>query len=289
MSQDAIWQVTILGCGSSGGVPRPDGDWGACDPGNPKNRRRRCSILVEYAESVELFDAGTRTVAVIDTSPDFREQMLSAGVKRLDGVIFTHDHADQTHGIDDLRPYVLRARKRMPVWMMPETAQSLTQRFKYIFTAREGSPYPAILDLILIEAEHQDFHVPGPGGDMPVRMARLEHGGIMAAGYRFGPFAYSPDVSGIPDSSFELFRSVPCWIVDALRETPHPTHASVSDALGWLERAKAGKGVLTNLHVDLDYAVLADRLPDHVQPAFDGFMIDSRSLDNDNNDISYVS
>ncbi|MEE2524952.1 MBL fold metallo-hydrolase [Hyphobacterium sp. HN65] len=285
MSPEPVWKVTILGCGSSGGVPRPDGDWGACDPGNPKNRRRRCSILVEYADTDAQFDTGERTRIVVDTSPDFREQMLSAGVKRLDGVIFTHDHADQTHGIDDLRPYVLRARKRMPVWMLPETASSLTKRFKYIFTAREGSPYPAILDLTLVDAEHQDFHIPGPGGDMPVQMARLEHGGIIAAGYRFGPFAYSPDVSGIPDASFALVRNIPCWIVDALRETPHPTHASVSDALDWLERSMAGKGILTNLHVDLDYAALSERLPEIVTPAYDGMTVDSRNINNDNNDI----
>lgn len=273
MTDTAIWQVTILGCGSSGGVPRPDGDWGACDPGNPKNRRRRCSILVEYAETTALFDAGERTVSVIDTSPDFREQMLSANVKRLDAVIYTHDHADQTHGIDDLRPFVLRARKRMPVWMTPETAKSLTSRFKYVFKAREGSPYPAILEAHDIPSEGKCYHVDGPGGAMPVKMMHLEHGGIIAAGFRFGPFAYSPDVSAVPDRAFEILDRVPVWIVDALRETPHPTHASVSDALSWLTRAQAGRGVLTNLHVDLDYDVLSAKLPERIAPAYDGLSL----------------
>lgn len=273
MSDTDVWQLTILGCGSSGGVPRPDGDWGACDPADPRNRRRRCSLLVEYADSAARFDAGERTIVVVDTSPDFREQMLSAGVKRLDAVLFTHDHADQTHGIDDLRPYVLRARKRLPVWMMPETAASLTARFSYIFHSRPGSPYPAILDLKEINAEHRVFEIPGAGGDMPVSMARLDHGRIQSAGFRFGPFAYSPDVSGISDASFKLFENIPCWILDALRETPHPTHASVSDALAWLERAKAGKGVLTNLHVDLDHAALVQKTPEHVSPAFDNLVL----------------
>lgn len=273
MSAAAVWQVTILGCGSSGGVPRPDGDWGVCDPGNPKNRRRRCSILVEYAETLDLFDSGERTVSVIDTSPDFREQMLSADVKRLDAVIYTHDHADQTHGIDDLRPYVLRARKRLPVWMIPETARSLITRFKYVFEARESSPYPAILDPHVIPDEGECFHIDGPGGPMPVIMMRLEHGGIIAAGFRFGPFAYSPDVNAVPDRAFDMLESVPVWIVDALRETPHPTHASVSDALSWLERASAGRGILTNLHVDLDFDTLATKLPEDVAPAFDGLQL----------------
>ena len=273
MTDAAVWQVTILGCGSSGGVPRPDGDWGDCDPDNPKNRRRRCSILIEYAETQELFDTGSRTVSVIDTSPDFREQMISAGVKRLDAVIYTHDHADQTHGIDDLRPYVLRARKRMPVWMIPETAASLTSRFKYVFDSRPGSPYPSILEARDIPSEGDVFHIDGPGGVMPIRMARLQHGGIIAAGFRFGPFAYSPDVSAVPEPAFEIFRNVPVWIVDALRETPHPTHASVSDALAWLEQANAGQGVLTNLHVDLDYDVLAEKLPEGITPAYDGLGI----------------
>jgi len=278
MSGDAIWQVTILGCGSSGGVPRPDGNWGVCDPTNPKNRRRRCSILVEYSETKDLFESGARTITVIDTSPDFREQMLSADVKRLDAVIYTHDHADQTHGIDDLRPYVLRARERLPVWMISETANSLTTRFKYVFESKPGSPYPSILEAHDIPAEGEVFKIDGPGGLMPIQMVRLEHGSIIAAGYKVGPFAYSPDVSGVPDTAFDVFQGVSVWIVDALRETPHPTHASVSDALEWLERANPDRGVLTNLHVDLDYEILAAKLPAGIEPAYDGMRICSSDL-----------
>ncbi|GJL96952.1 MAG: phosphoribosyl 1,2-cyclic phosphodiesterase [Hyphobacterium sp.] len=274
MTSQPVWQVTILGSGSSGGVPRPDGDWGACDPKNPKNRRRRCSLLVEYADTRAMFDRGDVTVAVVDTSPDFREQMLSAGVKRIDAVIYTHDHADQTHGIDDLRPYVLRARKRMPVWMIASTRESLTSRFAYIFNSRQGSAYPSIMDAHDVPTNGDLFHVEGSGGEMPVQAMELEHGGIIAAGYRFGPFAYSPDVSAVPDSAFSVLRDVPVWIVDALRETPHPTHASVSDALSWLKRADAGRGVLTNLHVDLDYVSLGKKLPEGVEPAFDGMVLE---------------
>jgi phosphoribosyl 1,2-cyclic phosphate phosphodiesterase len=273
MTTNPIWKVTILGSGSSGGVPRPDGDWGACDPENPKNRRRRCSLLVEYAATKALFEQGDITVAVVDTSPDFREQMLSAGVERIDAVIYTHDHADQTHGIDDLRPYVLRSRKRMPVWMIESTRESLTTRFAYVFKSRPGSPYPSIMDAHDIPKDSGFFEVCGPGGNMPVQAVELEHGGIVAAGYRFGPIAYSPDVSAVPETAFEVLDNVPVWIVDALRETPHPTHASVSEALDWLQRAKAGRGVLTNLHVDLDYSGLVEKLPEGVEPAYDGMVL----------------
>jgi phosphoribosyl 1,2-cyclic phosphate phosphodiesterase len=278
MRSRAVWKVTLLGSGSSGGVPRPDGDWGACDPENPKNRRRRCSLLVEYAETQTAFDEGEITVVVVDTSPDFREQMLSAGVKRIDAVIYTHDHADQTHGIDDLRPYVLRSRKRMPVWMIKSTRDSLTSRFAYIFNSRPGSAYPSIMEAHDVPTNGGQFHISGPGGDMPVQPMELQHGGIIAAGYRFGPFAYSPDVSAVPDSAFDVLKNVPVWIVDALRETPHPTHASVSDALDWLKRAKAGRGVLTNLHVDLDYAILSEKLPEGVVAGFDGMVLENSKL-----------
>ena len=273
MTTHPVWKVTILGSGSSGGVPRPDGDWGVCDPENPKNRRRRCSLLVEYADTKALFDRGDITIAVVDTSPDFREQMLSAGVKRVDAVIYTHDHADQTHGIDDLRPYVLRSRKRMPVWMIESTRDSLTARFAYVFKSRPGSSYPSIMDAHDIPKGSAFFEVSGPGGNMPVQAVELEHGDIVAAGYRFGPIAYSPDVSAVPDAAFGALNNVAVWIVDALRETPHPTHASVSEALDWLQRANVGHGVLTNLHVDLDYDSLVARLPEGVEPAYDGMVL----------------
>tara|TARA_R110002072_G_scaffold143364_2_gene289408 strand:+ start:2841 stop:3674 length:834 start_codon:yes stop_codon:yes gene_type:complete len=263
-------RATILGCGSSGGVPRADGDWGDCNPANPKNRRRRCSLLIEGAASEAQLDAGPVTRVIIDTSPDLREQALSAGITTLDAVLLTHDHADQTHGMDDVRPYALRARRRMPVHMSSETQASIIQRFAYAFVSRPGSAYPAILDAQILPDWGDETLIEGPGGAVSVRAFEVGHGRINATGYRVGPFAYTPDVNAVPDAAFDVIAGAEVWIVDALRETPHPTHASVSDALGWLERSGVTQGVLTNLHVDLDYDALSARLPDGVSPAYDG-------------------
>ncbi|MEE2566594.1 MBL fold metallo-hydrolase [Hyphobacterium marinum] len=262
-------RATILGCGSSGGVPRPDGDWGACDPANPKNRRRRCSLLIEGASTADALDEGPVTRVVIDTSPDLREQALSAGITTLDAVLLTHDHADQTHGMDDVRPYALRARRRMAVHMSEETRASIVTRFAYAFVQREGSPYPAILDARDIPNWGETFEIDGPGGSIPVRAFEVGHGKINATGYRIGPFVYTPDVNEVPDAAFDVIKGAALWIVDALRDTPHPTHASVADALAWLERSGVRQGVLTNLHVDLDYDALTTRLPDGVSAAYD--------------------
>lgn len=265
-----VLRVTVLGCGSSGGVPRADGDWGACDPANPKNRRRRCSLLVEGARSDAELDTGPVTRILVDTSPDLREQALSAGVTTLDAVLLTHDHADQTHGIDDLRPYALRARRRMPVHMSAETQVSIVNRFAYAFVSPDRSPYPAILEAIEIPDWGEQFSLDGPGGSIPVRAFEVGHGRISATGYRIGPVVYTPDVNTVPEAAFGVIAGSSTWIVDALRDTPHPTHATVADALGWLERAGVAEGILTNLHIDLDYNALAARLPKGVVPAHDG-------------------
>lgn len=273
MSGAGVIRVTILGCGSSAGVPRPNGDWGACDPANPKNRRMRCSILVERAEKEADFGTENVTVVVVDTSPDFRAQMLAAGVKRIDAVLYTHDHADQTHGIDDLRPFALRARRRIPVYLDDFTREKLIGRFGYAFTAPELSPYPAILEAHSVEPYGQPLEIAGPGGPLSVTAFRLEHGRIPASGFRFGPIAYAPDVSGVPEEAFNALSGAKAWIVDALRDTPHPTHATVADALDWLKQAGTPLGVLTNLHVDLDYAALNARLPQGVTAAHDGLRL----------------
>lgn len=265
-----VLRATILGCGSSGGVPRPDGDWGACDPANPKNRRRRCSLLIEGAATREAFDTSPVTRIVIDTSPDLREQALSAGITTLDAVLLTHDHADQTHGMDDVRPYALRARRRMPVYMSAETRASIVKRFAYAFIQREGSAYPAILDARPIPEWGDVFEIDGPGGTIAIQAFEVGHGKINATGYRFGPFAYTPDVNAVPEAAFNVIENASLWIVDALRDTPHPTHATVADALVWLERSGVRQGVLTNLHVDLDYDALRARLPEGVSAAYDG-------------------
>ena len=267
-------RITLLGTGSSGGVPRANGDWGLCDPSNPRNRRRRCSALVERAASRADLDAGAQvTRVVIDTSPDFREQMISAHVPRIDGVVLTHDHADQTHGIDDLRAFAYLQRQRIPVWMDEATRSTLVARFGYTFETPPGSGYPAILD----RRDMPDFGTPvtisGPGGDVDIIPFDQEHGRIRSLGFRIGNIAYSPDINVLPDASIPHIRDIECWIIDALRLEPHPTHFTVEDALDALGRVGARFGVLTNMHITLDYDVLADTLPDHVWPGYDGMRL----------------
>jgi phosphoribosyl 1,2-cyclic phosphate phosphodiesterase len=255
--------VTILGCGSSGGVPRVGSGWGACDPANPRNRRRRCSILIERRSA----DGITR--ALVDTSPDLREQLLSEAVTSIDGVVFTHAHADHTHGIDDLRPLVIHMRRRVEAFMDEETAASLRQRFDYCFVTPPGSEYPPLARERRIVAGH-GFSVDGAGGPLEIMPLRLLHGPSEALGLRFGDVAYTPDVSDIPAEAEERLAGLDLWIIDALRPTPHPSHFSLSDALRWIERLKPRRAVLTNLHTDLDYATLKRELPPGVEPAFDG-------------------
>lgn len=250
-------KVTILGCGSSGGVPRIGNDWGACDPTNPKNRRRRCSILVE--------DAGT--TVLIDTSPDMREQLLDAGVTDLDGVVWTHDHADQTHGLDDLRVIAIRHRRRVEVWGDAETLRRLKAKFGYCFPEGTTGAYPAILNDHLIDGP---FRVK----DMDIRPFEQDHGTMSSLGFRIGGLAYANDVVHLDDAAFEAMADCEVMVVDALRYTPHPTHAHLERALEWIERVGPQRAVLTNMHVDLDYETLKGELPDHIVPAYDGMVIE---------------
>lgn len=261
-------RCTILGCGSSGGVPRlsldPAGNWGACDPGNPKNRRRRCSLLVERVS-----DTGTTRV-LIDSSPDFREQMLSAGIGTLDAVIYTHAHADHVHGIDDLRMIVFNTRKRLPVWADAETSDALCARFGYVFVQPEGSSYPPILDLHLLEGP---VSIDGAGGQIRFTPLPVTHGRINALGFRMGDIAYMPDVSDIPEATWPLLEGLDTWILDALRYEPHPSHAHLDLSLSWMARAAPKHGVITNMHIDLDWAEVEARTPDHIRAAFDGMVL----------------
>lgn len=258
---------TVLGCGSSGGIPRADGNWGDCDPTEPKNRRSRCSLLVRRGEG-----QGATTV-VIDTSPDFRTQMINAQVRRLDAVLYTHDHADQVHGIDDVRAYFLQNRRRIPTWMDQATYDSLTARFRYIFESEGG--YPAIMEPWLIPPHGEAWVVDGPGGEIPVKTFDVEHGDIRAVGYRIGDVAYTPDVGGISEQGFDALADLDVWIVDALRWTTHPSHSHVEQTLEWIARARPRKAILTNMHIDLDYNALASRLPANAIPAFDGMTFSS--------------
>jgi phosphoribosyl 1,2-cyclic phosphate phosphodiesterase len=256
-------KITILGCGSSGGVPRPALGWGVCDPTNPKNRRRRTSIIVERQS-----EHGTTRV-LIDTPPDLREQLLDAQVDWVDGVLYTHDHADHTHGIDDLRALFIKRRRRVDVYLDDATSAALNHKFGYCFTSPPGSEYPPIVSEHRLVAG-RPVTIEGEGGPLTALPILQQHGDIASLGFRFGKFAYSVDLNTIPDISLDALSDLDVWILDALRYTPHPSHFSVSDALGWIERLKPRRAILTNLHADLDYEVLRGKLPVHVVPAFDG-------------------
>lgn len=260
----ASLRFTILGCGSSGGVPRLGGDWGDCDPANPKNHRRRCSMLVERLAG----DNVTRVL--IDTSPDMRAQLLDAGVGSLDGVVYTHSHADHTHGIDDLRQIVQNMRHRLPVWADHPTQDALLSRFAYAFVQPAGSPYPPILDLRTIEG---GFEVSGPAGPIRFEPFLVDHGSMDTLGFRIGGLAYLPDVVAIPDAAWRHLQGLDCWVLDALRRKPHPTHAHLALSLEWIARVRPARSVITNMHVDMDYATLVGELPQGIEPAFDGKVI----------------
>jgi len=259
-----VLEVTVLGSGSSGGVPRADGEWGACDPADPRNLRTRCSLLVRRRGQ----GAEHETTLVVDTSPDFRLQAAHAGVKRLDAVLLSHDHADQIHGIDDVRAFFLRQRAQIPCHMDTATTTSALRRFDYIFVGEGG--YPAICHPVALPAHGCPWSVEGPSGPIPVVSFDQDHGSMRSIGFRFGAVAYSSDVVGLTDEAFEALAGVDVWIVDALRWRPHPTHAHVDLALEWIARAKPRRAILTNLHIDLDYKALAAVLPPGVEPGYDG-------------------
>ena len=258
----------ILGCGSSGGVPRLDGNWGDCDPENPKNRRTRCSLLVQRTDK-----EGTTNV-LIDTSPDMRNQLIDANVTWLDAILYSHDHADQTHGIDDVRAMVYAKQKRIEVWMDEATSQTLTSRFGYCFEQSAGTLYPAILKDNRIKTPYREIRVAGEGGTITATPFRQIHGNIDSLGFRFQNIAYSSDISDIPEESYPMLEGLECWVVDALRRAPHPTHFHLDKTLAEIERFKPKRAILTNLHVDMDYAQLCNELPKNIIPAFDGLEFD---------------
>jgi phosphoribosyl 1,2-cyclic phosphate phosphodiesterase len=258
--------LTILGCGSSAGVPRPALGWGACDPKNPRNRRRRCSLMVEQTNG-----QGTTRI-VIDTSPDLREQLIDAHVDHIDAVFLTHEHADQTHGIDDLRSVVIHQRRRIPVYLNQSTAKDVVQRFSYCFISPPGSDYPPILTQQAIEGG-ESRAIEGKGGAVTLSAFNVQHGNIPALGYRIGNAAYTPDLHDIPPASWSALEDLELWIVDGLRYAGHPSHFSVNDALHWIERFKPKRAVITNMHSDLDYEVLRKSLPEGVIPAYDGMKL----------------
>lgn len=262
--------VTILGCGSSAGVPRVGQGWGACDPNNPRNRRRRCSILVARGERGAA--EGERTQVLVDAGPDLREQLLSEDVRRLDAILLTHAHADHLHGIDDVRPLVLIQRARIPVYMDEATADEAHAKFGYTFRTPPGSSYPPLFTDNRVKPG-VTVSVRGPGGSIEALPILLRHGDIDALGYRIGDVAYTPDLSSIPEEALGALRELDLWIIDALRYTRHPTHICVEEALAYIAALKPRRAILTNLHTDLDYARLKAELPEHVEPAYDGMRI----------------
>lgn len=261
-------KFTILGCGSSMGVPRVALGWGDCDPDNPKNRRRRCSLLVEKTGK-----DGGKTRLLVDCSPDLRMQLLDAGVDWLDGVLITHEHADHTHGLDDLRPLFIHKRRRVDVYLDEATSRAMHARFGYCFMTPAGSEYPPIA------TEHRlvsgrTVTVDGQGGPIEAVPVLQGHGDIPSLGFRFGDVAYSADIKSLPPDSLRFMTGLQVWIVDALRRPPHPSHFNLDEALEWIARVKPKRAILTNLHSDMDYAKLRATLPPNIEPAFDGMTID---------------
>lgn len=250
-------KVRILGCGTSGGVPRVGNVWGNCDPKNPKNRRRRVSVMVEEGDSR----------LIVDTSPDLREQLLDAHIDALTGVLYTHDHADHTHGIDDLRGiFHCNGRQEIPIYGNAETLKVLKNRFDYVFTSKQG--YPAICKANEIVAG-QGFKV----GEIDVLSFNQIHGPIKSLGFRFGKVAYSTDISEMTEEGFKALEGIDTWIVDALRYKAHPTHSHLEKTLSWIEKIKPKRAILTHMTWEMDYETLKTTLPKGVEPAFDGMEI----------------
>jgi len=261
-------RFTLLGTGSSGGVPRVGNQWGLCDPDNPKNRRRRCALLVE------LLSQSGNTTLLIDAGADLREQLLSANVTHLDGVLLTHSHADHIFGLDDLRQLALVMKTPIPVHMDAETAETVMPAFGYIFHQAPTSSYPAF-------CTHEQIHharlttIHGIAGAIDCQPLLAEHGDIHALGFRMGKIAYLPDMKRISNArSLEALKNLDVLIVDCLREIDHPAHLSLSESLAFIEQVNPKRAVLTNMHSDLDYQTLSEKLPKHIVPGFDGFQLE---------------
>lgn len=261
-------KFTILGCGSSMGVPRVSLGWGDCDPNEPKNRRRRCALLVEQTGP----DGVTRVL--VDCGPDMRNQLLDADVDWVDAVLITHEHADHIHGIDDLRPMFIHKRRRVDMWMDEATSRALRLRFGYCFETPLDSNYPPILQ------EHRlvpgtPVTINGQGGPLQVLPFQQDHGDIASLGFRFGNVAYSTDLKRLPHDSIAMLDGLEIWIVDALRRTPHPSHMHLPETLEWVARIKPKLAILTDMHTDMDYQRLKAELPHDIIPAFDGMSFEA--------------
>lgn len=254
-------KVTVLGCGTSGGVPQVGLGWGDCDPAEPRNRRRRASILVE--------EAGTSIL--IDTSPDCREQLLDANVTHLDAILYTHAHADHCHGIDDLRWLCHAMGSEIPVYSDVETISALKHRFEYCFTPLDPKAgryfYKPVLTPHIV---NDNFYI----NDLKVIPFIQDHGHSISLGFRIGKFAYSTDVVELSDDAFHILHGIDTWIVDALQPGEHPTHAHLDKTLRWINRVRPRHSVITHMNTRMDYQTLKDELPASVEPAYDGMVLE---------------
>ena len=262
-------RFTILGCSSSPGVPRINGDWGACDPDNPKNRRTRAAFLVEQTGP-----HGTTTV-VIDTGPDFREQVIAARVKHIDAVLYTHAHADHLHGIDDLRGYFIAARQRIPIYADAPTMARIREGFGYCLQTPPGSNYPPIVEPRVIDDIETPIVIDGAGGPICFRPHLQVHGDIHSLGFRIGDVAYCSDVSDFPEETIGKLYGLDVLVIDTLQYQFHPSHLSLTQALGWIERFKPKRAILTHMHVPLDYETVLRETPPHVEPAYDQMVFEA--------------
>ncbi len=264
-------RFTILGCSSSPGVPRITGEWGDCDPENPKNRRTRAALLVE-----QIGDDGGKTTVVIDTGPDFREQMIRAQVDWIDAVVYTHAHADHVHGIDDIRGYFHLARRPIPIYADAFTLQRIEDGFGYCLKTPPGSEYPPIVAPNVIETPDSVVTIEGAGGAISFLPLLQVHGSIHSLGFRIGDVAYCSDVSDFPEETVAKMGGLDLLVIDALQYKRHPSHFSLEETLGWIERLEPRRAVLTHMHIPLDYDRVKAETPAHVEPAFDqmSFVLD---------------
>ncbi|MBY7649928.1 MAG: phosphoribosyl 1,2-cyclic phosphodiesterase [Candidatus Liberibacter europaeus] len=267
----SFYRFTILGCSSSSGVPRITGDWGNCDPSNPKNRRTRSSLKVSL-----ISERGPSTTVIIDTGPDFYMQMLREKVSSIDAVLYTHEHADHVHGIDDLRGYFLKHKKPINIYADSGCMRRLIECFGYCFKSHGGNTYPSIVKPFIIDNKQDYFCVDGNGGDTIKVIPILQrHGKISSLGFRFGNVAYCTDVNEFPDESLEKLQNLDFLVIGALKNGLHKSHFSLSEVLKNIAIIKPKNAILTHMHVDLDYNTLLENIPEHVVPAFDGMQFES--------------
>ncbi|KKC27491.1 MBL fold metallo-hydrolase [Sphingomonas sp. SRS2] len=251
-------KLRILGCGTSSGVPRIGNDWGDCDPAEPRNRRTRASIVVE-SEATRL---------LVDTSPDMRQQLLDADLIDIDAILWTHDHADHCHGIDDVRQIFHARRAPVPGYGFAEAMDQLKVRFAYAFFGRDG--YPPTIEAHSLQT---DMEI----GGIRVRSVAQPHGSIFSAGFRFDrdgqSIGYSTDFHIFTDQMLDLFTGVDLWVVDALRVKPHPTHAHLGLTIDAIAQCRPGRAILTHMDQSMDYAALRAMLPDGIEPGYDGMEV----------------